>query len=121
MSCHISWLTAFRFAGWLKMIQPIGPSFSSSSGAVAVMGASSWREASHTLTWQEVAGRIGRNQMGFAQIGRTPGGAMAFDYKQYFGDILVAQNLVTKPEESNWLLDVPPSVSENLDLVICLG
>jgi hypothetical protein len=37
MSCHISWLTAFRFSGWLKMIQPIAPSFSSSKGAVALM------------------------------------------------------------------------------------
>src|SRR5215813_13947901 len=31
MRCHISRLTALRFSGWLKMIQPIGPSFSSSS------------------------------------------------------------------------------------------
>jgi len=27
MACHISWLTALRFSGWLKVIQPMGPSF----------------------------------------------------------------------------------------------
>src|SRR5467141_1780604 len=37
MSCHISWLTAFRFSGWLKMIQPIGPSFSNKSFGVSLM------------------------------------------------------------------------------------
>src|SRR3989442_6325034 len=37
MSCHISRLTALRFWGWLKMIQPIGPSFSSISFGVSVM------------------------------------------------------------------------------------
>jgi hypothetical protein len=36
--CHISWLTALRFSGWLNTIQPIGPSFSSSS--LSVMGIS---------------------------------------------------------------------------------
>ncbi len=41
MSCHISRLTALRFSGWLKMIQPIGPSFSSSSFGVSLM-ALSW-------------------------------------------------------------------------------
>ena len=37
MASHISWLTAFRFSGWLKMIQPIGPSFSTSSFGVSVI------------------------------------------------------------------------------------
>src|SRR6187402_157869 len=44
MACHISWLTALRFSGWLKVIQPIGPSFCISSFSVftvAVM-ALSW-------------------------------------------------------------------------------
>src|SRR5713226_10285349 len=46
ISSHISWLTAFRFSGWLKTIQPIGPSFSSSSFGVSLMGLSSKRSRS---------------------------------------------------------------------------
>src|SRR4030095_3512351 len=103
MSCHISWLTAFRFSGWLKMIQPMGPSFSSSSGAVALMGASSWGEASHTLTWW----RPPRSIVATRSVGPR-GETRAFDYKQYFGDILVAQNLVTRPEDRTWQLAAPP-------------
>src|SRR5829696_974750 len=38
MAAHISWLTALRFSGWLKMIQPIAPSFSILS--LSVMGIS---------------------------------------------------------------------------------
>ena len=34
---------------------------------------------------------------------------MAFDYKQYFGDIVVAQDLVTRPEERTWRLAPPPA------------
>jgi hypothetical protein len=37
ISCHISWLTALRFSGWLKMIQPIGPSFSINSFGVPLI------------------------------------------------------------------------------------
>ena len=47
MRCHISWLTALRLCGWLKVIQPIGPSFSISSVSawlvtVSLMGGLSW-------------------------------------------------------------------------------
>src|SRR5216684_8786863 len=41
MLCHISWLTAFRFSGWLKTIQPIGPSFSNRSFGVSLIAFSS--------------------------------------------------------------------------------
>src|SRR5919109_4754636 len=34
---HISWLTAFRFSGWLKMIHPSGPSFSSNIFGLAAI------------------------------------------------------------------------------------
>jgi hypothetical protein len=34
MASHISWLTALRFSGWLKMIQPMAPSFCISSLSV---------------------------------------------------------------------------------------
>src|SRR4029450_901009 len=37
--CHISRLTAFRFSGWLKMTQPIGPSLCSTSFGVSLIGA----------------------------------------------------------------------------------
>src|SRR5712692_5497303 len=40
MSCHISRLTALRFSGWLKMIQPIGSSFCSRSFGVSLMALS---------------------------------------------------------------------------------
>jgi hypothetical protein len=40
ISSHISWLTALRFSGWLNTIQPIGPSFSSSSFGVSLMSGS---------------------------------------------------------------------------------
>src|SRR6266545_5039360 len=40
ISSHISWLTALRFSGWLKTIQPIGPSFSISSLSVSLMSGS---------------------------------------------------------------------------------
>src|SRR5678815_1819846 len=38
ISSHISRLTALRFSGWLKMIQPIAPSFSIKSFGVSLMG-----------------------------------------------------------------------------------
>src|SRR5713101_4445021 len=37
MSCHVSKPTAFRFSGRLKMIQPMGPSFSTRRGASWLM------------------------------------------------------------------------------------
>ena len=46
---------------------------------------------------------------------------MAFDYKQYFGDIVVAQNLVTRPEERTWRLAAPPPDAEHHDIVLYLG
>ena len=46
---------------------------------------------------------------------------MAFDYKQYFGDIVVAQNLVTRPEERTWQLAAPPRDAEHHDIVLYLG
>ena len=46
---------------------------------------------------------------------------MAFDYKQYFGDIVVAQNLVTKPEDRTWQLAAPPRDAEHHDIVLYLG
>src|SRR5437773_7175678 len=42
--CHISRLTAFRFSGWLKMIQPIGPSLCSKSFGVSLIGALLWSD-----------------------------------------------------------------------------
>jgi hypothetical protein len=46
---------------------------------------------------------------------------MAFDYKQYFGDIVVAQDLVTRPEERTWRLAAPPRDAEHHDIVLYLG
>ena len=46
---------------------------------------------------------------------------MAFDYKQYFGDIVVAQNLVTRPEDRTWQLAAPPRDAEHHDIVLYLG
>ena len=43
MSCHISWLTALRRSGLLKVIQPIGPSLCISSPEVSVIALSSHR------------------------------------------------------------------------------
>jgi hypothetical protein len=39
MSCHISWLTALRFSGWLKMIQPSGGSFFTNSFTASLITA----------------------------------------------------------------------------------
>ena len=46
---------------------------------------------------------------------------MAFDYKQYFGDIVVAQNLVTKPEERTWQLAAPPMRALLRSLTVALN
>ena len=46
---------------------------------------------------------------------------MAFDYKQYFGDILVAQNLLTRPEERNWRTAAPGRDAGHHDIVLYLG
>jgi len=46
---------------------------------------------------------------------------MAFDYKQYFGDILVAQNLLTRPEERTWRTAAPERDAEHHDIVLYLG
>src|SRR5919109_1175850 len=37
IASHISWLTALRFSGWLKTIQPIAPSFSITSFDVGIV------------------------------------------------------------------------------------
>src|SRR5882672_11185290 len=55
MRCHISWLTALRLCGWLKVIQPIGPSFSISSVSawvvtVSLMGGLSWTRGCRSPT-----------------------------------------------------------------------
>src|SRR5467141_1110249 len=83
MSCHISWLTAFRFSGWLKMIQPIGPSFSNKSFGVSLMRVS-WargisghcngvREAGMDRGWAGTAAR-GFIVTGSARPAWTEGG-----------------------------------------------
>jgi len=46
---------------------------------------------------------------------------MAFDYKQYFGDILVAQNLLTRPDERTWRTAAPERDAEHHDIVLYLG
>ena len=46
---------------------------------------------------------------------------MAFDYKQYFGDVLVAQNLLTRPEERTWRTAAPARDAEHHDIVLYLG
>jgi heterodisulfide reductase subunit D len=46
---------------------------------------------------------------------------MAFDYKQYFGEILTAQDLVTRPEERTWRLAAPGRDAEHHDVVLYLG
>ena len=45
---------------------------------------------------------------------------MSFDYGKYFGEITLAHDLLTTPEERSWLLK-PPRDGERHDVVLYLG
>ena len=45
---------------------------------------------------------------------------MTFDYSKYFGEIKLAHDLLTTPEERSWLLK-PPRDGERHDVVLYLG